>query len=311
MNTLARTALQLLGRATHARYLRRERALAAAHKPLSILLSAQAPSEPRIREGFAGLPHRLRFERFDTADLEGFDLIVPMSLDDAQLLRRQSAFTRARTAPLPSEACAALCRDKTRLNEALILGGFSGHIPAMGDHVRPPFIVRAIGAGSGGARLLVRDRAAMERLTETVQPPGTFRQHAVAGSVEYATHFAMREGRIERALTVRQHHEAALFIDGEPSLPPPICTLGDCPDLATLTAMLNRIDYDGVGCARYKMDSGVLKLFEIDARIDARLGSLLFSFVRSMLPPGRSRRSAFMPWSWIDTATEESSLSAF
>lgn len=307
MNTPARIALELLGHCTRKAYVRRERRLAAAQKPQSILLSARADWAAPIRQGFDGLAHALTFANLAAADLDAFDMIVPLTLDDARWLRKQSAFTRARVAPMPDEACVALCQHKPYLAEMLIVSGFSAHLPAMGEHVQPPFVFKPVRGDHSAPALLVPDRASAAQMGDALVRPGFFRQHAVAGSTAYVSHFLMREGRLERELTLRRHHDTPLFIEGASAIE----RVALCPDRDTLAAMLRTIGYDGMGCAHYKMDADVLKLLDIQPRIGASLGAYLFSFVRSMQPQSRSRRSAFMPWSWIDTASDDAPLSAY
>jgi hypothetical protein len=303
-----RTALKLLSHATRSSYLRRERGHAARVQPLSVLVSTHPAWEPSIARGFAGLPHRLHFGDLALADLDRFDLIVPLSLQGAGFIRRQHASIRARAVPLPDEACAALCHEKTRLNEKLVCAGFSSNIPAMGEHVQPPFVFKPISGENSDDCILVPDHDSMQRLREELERTGMFRQTAVPGACEYATHFLMQDGHLVRELTVRYHHDAPLFIKGSATQQPAVRTLGACPDPDTLMAMLRCIDYSGVGCANYKMVNGCLQLLEINPRIGGSLGEYLFSFLRSLPQADPARRRSCKTWTWLDSATDYASL---
>jgi hypothetical protein len=279
-------------------------------RPLSVLVSSHPGWQPMISQGFAGLPHRLRFDDLSAADLDRFDLIVPLSLDGARFVRRQPASIRARAVPLPDEDCVELCHEKTRLNEVLVCAGFSSHVPAMGEHVQPPFVHKPIRGENSDDCLLVPDRETMLRVASQLERPGMFRQHAVAGDTEYATHFLMRNGQLVRELTVRYHHGASIFIKGDSAMAPAIRTLVGCPAPGTLTSMLNAIGYDGIGCANYKLVNGSLQLFEINPRIGGTLGEYLFSFLRSLPQAASAQRESCRGWTWLDTGTDHQSLGA-
>jgi hypothetical protein len=307
---LRRTALKLLSHATRWAYVNRERRLAAQVAPLSLLVSPHPAWEAAIEQGFAGLPHRLQFGEPRVADLDRFDVIVPLSLDSARFLRQQPTSIRERMVPLPDEDCTALCHEKTRLNETLICAGFSSHVPAMGDHVQPPFVSKPIQGENSEQCMLVADRAQMNRLGDALRQPGLFRQTAVPGAIEYATHFLMRNGHLVRELTVRYHHDRPLFIKGSAARQPAIKTLGPCPGRDVLTAMLRAIRYEGIGCANYKLRDGSLQLLEINPRIGGSLGEYLYSFVRSLPQSDPARHRSCRTWTWADTATDYTSLGA-
>jgi hypothetical protein len=293
MKRLALLALKLQSRTRRASYLRRERRLARSASesgPLDILFSRRDPWEAPIRDGFDGLAHRLVFADIATSDLERFDLIVPLSLDDIHYVRDQGAHLQNRVVPLPDAACSALCHDKPRLNQHLIDAGFGMHVPAMGIDVPPPFFCKPSFGENSDDCTLVPDHATEQSLGAALKRPHLFRQAAVPGNVEYATHFLMHDGILARELTVRYHHDKSMFIKGTPRAGMRARTLGACPDVATLRGMLKAIRYDGLGCANYKMDRGVLKLLEINPRMGGSLSDYFFSFLRSMPAIQRSVR---------------------
>jgi hypothetical protein len=310
MTAAYRVALKLLAHGTRLRYLHSERRLATPtprSRALSILFSRRAAWEPALRSGFRGLPHGLHFDDLPAAALEPHDLIVPLSLDDARFLRLQPPHVRERVVPLPDAACTALCHEKPRLNRFLIDAGFSLHIPPMGDDLAPPFVCKPACGENSDDCLLVPDAAAQTQLADALARPGLFRQVAVPGAIEYATHFMVRDGVLVRELTVRYHHDGPLFIKGGAAMPA-LRTLGRCPDAATLQAMLRAIGYDGLGCANYKFEQGRLQLIEINPRIGGSLCDYFFSFLRSMPRTQRTRQAGCTNWTWLDSIAERESL---
>lgn len=312
MTALRRFKLKLLSQCTRAWYFHRERPLASAAspRPLTILLSQHPGWEPATRKSFAGLAHKLHFAPMAQADLSRFDLIVPLSLADARLLRSQPKHIRAHAVPTPDEDCTALCHDKPRLNKTLIDAGFGSHVPPMGEDLAPPFICKPSHGENSDNCLLVPDYAAILRLGNVLEQPGLFRQAAVRGEVEYATHFIIKDGRLERELTVAYHHDTALYVKGSPSLRPAVRVLGPCPDTPTLTAMLRAIRYDGIGCANFKMVHGRLQLLEINPRIGGSLMEYFATFLRSLPQAKPSRRVSPSRWSWLDSVIDPPSLGA-
>lgn len=309
MHPMQRPVLKLRSLAQRAWYLKRERPLAAAASPrsLNILFSQHDVWEPPTRRGFAGLHHKLTFAPIDRTDLSRFDLIVPLTLADARFLRTQPDHIRAHAVPMPDESCSALCHDKPRLNETLIAAGFGAHVPPMGADIAPPFVCKPAHGENSDDCIMVPDYAAILRLGHALERPGLFRQTAVRGEVEHATHFLMKDGRLERELTVSYHHDAALFIKGF-TAPPVARVLGDCPDAQTLTAMLRAIGYSGIGCANFKMAGGRLQLLEINPRIGGSLMEYFATFLRSLPQARPSRRVSPSRWSWLDSVIDPQSL---
>jgi hypothetical protein len=307
--TMSGLLLNLRGRYTHRRYVWREHLLAAPSgraRALSIVFSRRDAWEPGIRRGFAGLPHRLHFADLAATTLERHDLIVPLSLDDAQFIRQQPPHLRERSVPLPDARCVELCHDKPRLNRFLIDAGFLLHIPPMGDEIEPPFVCKPARGENSDDCLLVADVQAQQRLAPQLSATGVFRQAAVRGSVEYATHFLMRDGGLVRELTVAYHHDAPLYI--KHTTAPIAFSLGACPDASTLQGMLRAIGYDGLGCANLKFEHGRLHLLEINPRMGGSLAEYFFSFLRSMPHVHRTRAAGATNWTWLDSAFERSSL---
>jgi hypothetical protein len=312
MTPVRRFQLKLLSLCTRTWYAQRERPLAtvASPRPLSLLFSQRDDWQPATLKGFAGLTHKLHFAPMAQADLLRFDLIVPLTLADAHFVRSQPQHIRAHAVPLPDETCTILCDDKPRLNEALIAAGFGAHVPPMGDDLAPPFICKPARGENSDDCLLVPDYAAILRLGSALDRPGLFRQAAVRGEVEYATHFLMKDGRLERELTVAYHHDAPLYIKGSASQAPAIRILGTCPDTATLTAMLRAIGYNGMGCANFKMAAGRLQLLEINPRIGGSLMEYFATFLRSLPQARPSRHVSPSRWSWLDSVIDPPSLGA-
>ncbi len=307
--TVTHWLLGMRGRWTHQRYIWRERLLALPSgraRALSVLFSRRDTWEPGIRRGFAGLPHRLHFDHLALADLERHDLIVPLSLDDVRLLRLQPPHVRERVVPLPDAACTELCHDKPRLNRFLTDAGFALHIPPMGEDLAPPYVCKPERGENSQGCLLVADAQSEQRLGPCLRAPGLFRQAAVRGHVEYATHFLMRDGGLVRELTVAYHHDRPLYVKNAARPVPK--TLGVCPDAATLQAMLRTIGYDGLGCANFKFEQGRLYLLEINPRMSRGLAEYFFSFLRSIPQVQRSRASGCTNWTWLDSAVEQESI---
>jgi hypothetical protein len=310
MHPMQRPVLKLRSLAQRTWYLKRERPLAkaASPRPLDILFSLHDAWEQPARNSFAGLPHKLTFAPIDRTDLSRFDLIVPLSLADARYLRSQPEHIRAHTVPLPDESCTALCHDKPRLNDTLVAAGFGAHVPPMGDDIAPPFVCKPTHGENSDDCIMVPDYAAILRLGRALDQPGLFRQAAVRGEVEHATHFVMKDGRLERQLTVSYHHDAALFIKGVKAQALVARLLGPCPDAPTLTAMLRAIGYNGIGCANFKMAGGRLQLLEINPRIGGSLVEYFATFLRSLPQARPSRRVSASRWSWLDSVIDPPSL---
>ena len=310
MTPLRHLKLKLLSQFARAWYLQQERprAKSASPRPLSILFSQHYGWESATRSSFAGMAHKLHFAPLAKTDLSRFDLIVPLSLGDARYLRSQPSHIQAHMVPMPDEACTMLCHDKPRLNEVLMAAGFGAYVPPMGNDLAPPFVCKPVHGENSDHCLMVPDYAAILRLGSKLDLPGQFRQAAVRGCVEYATHFLMKDGRLDRELTVAYHHDEALYIKHTSSPARSVRVVGNCPDTKTLAAMLRTIDYNGMGCANFKMVQGRLQLIEINPRIGGSLMEYFATFLRSLPQAQPTRRVSPSRWSWLDSVVDPPSL---
>ena len=109
---------------------------------LKVLMFVKPDWTEGIERGFRRTRYRVEFGDITSESTSKFDVVVPLTFEDFESLRRSSGKLRRNRISVPSEECAQLCNDKLALNDALIRAGFGANIPLMGRELTPPYILK-------------------------------------------------------------------------------------------------------------------------------------------------------------------------
>jgi hypothetical protein len=273
---------KLLASITKTRFFLRELAAAwsGPRKGMRILFSVKPKWQRAISFGFSLSPYKVMFAEFAPAVLDGKDLIVPLTIDDAKTLNGHAKLLADSLIPVAENHVIELCDDKVQLNAALIAAGFGQYVPEMGTDIAFPWILKKRIDEWGANSRIICDAQQAQMYAELISDPHYFCQSVVVATREYATHILIRGGRIVHALNIEYVFAADFYIKGKNR---PICkTISPCPYLELFTDILNAIGYNGLCCINYKVQDNRPLLLEINPRFGGSLSAFFFSFMRRL-----------------------------
>lgn len=200
------------------------------------------------------------------ADFTGYDLVVPLRVEQIEAARGADADGRRR-AVLPTADLVELCDDKLLFNQRLIALGFGEAIPALlGDAPDTyPYIRKARRGDFGAGCRMVR------RAGEDVAIPDSFCQRAVSGADEYVLHMLRVDGAVRFTLCYRYDMGEPLAVRGAAGAAVSVTPADETPALATCRAILDALDYEGTCCFNYKLEGGALRILELNPRVGGSL----------------------------------------
>ena len=262
-------------------YVRSEKLLAllSPGNELNVLMFVRQDWAEAIRRGFRRTPYRVEFGEITSASLDRFDVVVPLTHDDHESLRRNPGKRKNRIA-VPSKECERLCNDKMALNQCMIRGGFGAYIPKMGRELTPPYILKKRIGEWGADCHIIRDLKDEQTFSQQLNDPAYFCQELIGGPSEFATHILFMGGRIVKALNVMYEFETETPIKGQSRIL--YMVIRRCPYLSLFTKMLGTINFEGLCCVNYKMTRGQPFLLEINPRFGGSLAPYFFSFLRHL-----------------------------
>lgn len=218
------------------------------------------------------------FAPFEAVDVARFDLVVPLRVEQIDAARPAVALGLA---VLPTPELVALCDDKLACNLWLIDHGFGDAVPELLGP-RPtafPYIRKTRQGDFGiGCRMI---RSADE--DDGDDDPAVFRQRAVPGAFEYVLHLLRVGGRIRFHVAYRYDMGQPLGVRGQADRPASITPADPGPALATCTAILAAMGFEGTCCFNYKLEEGALRILEINPRFGGSLVGVVSDYVAAHL----------------------------
>ncbi len=247
---------------------------------MKILFSQKKEWEPEIIKGFKLTQHQIAFSDFSTENLTDYDLVVPLTIKDLELLSERPQFLEKNPLPIPSKECVKLCDDKYTFNQTMISHGYSDMIPQMGGSLSFPYILKKRIDDWGKNCFIIANQAEEQNFSDRINHPDYFCQKLISGNQEYATHILIRNKKILNSLNIVYRFKHEFPIKGkEKELYANIC---HCPYLESFTEILNKIGFEGLCCVNYKVVDNLPQIIEINPRFGGSLSIFFFSFLNNL-----------------------------
>ncbi len=243
---------------------------------MKILFSKKQDWEEAISIGFQATGHGLVFDEFSSATIGNYDLVVPLTVQDAMLLNEMRPLIACNPLPIPTRESIELCNDKALFNRTLMANGFAHVIPQMNGALPYPYIVKKSIDEWGKNSHIIRDARHEQELVALLAHPDYFCQAVIPGFTEYATHVLVKEQKIIWALNIQYVFANETPIKGKDAVL--FTTLCRCPYLEQFAAILRFLGFEGLCCVNYKVFDGRPFLFEINPRFGGSLCPF-FSFL--------------------------------
>lgn len=215
---------------------------------------------------------RLTMGDLATAGLDGFDAVLPLTLEDVAALRLRREGGERVAALLPPAAAVDLCDDKFLLNKRLIRARLARLVPPMlPADAPPPYILkRRRDAWGRNSRLVLTAEAAAVAAQRPAR--GWFRQALVPGDREHALHVLMRGGQPVFHLLVTHETEPGPYVMGINHSSRAKRFGEGRAELRALLPVLRAAGFeDGLCCIDFKMQDGRPQVFEVNPRLGSSL----------------------------------------
>lgn len=240
---------------------------------MNILLSEKESWNEHFIESADHAKHRLTCTSFDqTLDLKRYDLVLPLTIEDQKFLLEHYPQYLGKKYFVPTVEVMDRCDDKLLFNEYLTKVHLDDFIPAFGNHLRPPYIIKKRVAAWGQHCHIIQSKEEEHSFISLLHQPEYFKQALVSGKKEYTMHFLYWEGKLIFDFTIEFTYQTDLFIKGAPNPTTEAhSTFADQVFRKTFCSILSALDYQGFGCINYKIDNYSPIIFEINPRIGASL----------------------------------------
>lgn len=211
---------------------------------------------------------------FRCVDLMSFDLgeadaVLPLTLAEAGTLRRRFGDRHPKFL-LPDPEVEALCADKQRFNQAMLASAHAAMIPPLytDPQRRYPYVLKRRCDSAGNGVFVLRDAADATLHADKLQDAAYFAQEYVPGTVEYATHMFLTDGKLRYHSSNRYEMAEEHSVKGS-RMRPARERIGvplESDILGQLVELLRAIGLNGICCVDYKLAGGRIRLLEVNPR---------------------------------------------
>lgn len=253
-------------------------------RPLKILFSDRDGWVEPLARKLRLTRHQFAFGDLRHADLAGYDLVVPLSMEDLRFLSGLRAELRT-LIPIPSPEAIDLCDDKLKFHAHLRRHGFERWLPRTGVSLAYPYVLKKSVDEAGEHCHIVTDEESESAVAADRAKPDFFVEEFVPGTREFASHILFMGGRVVTSLDVEYRYTTEFPIKGKTW--PVFKTVRRSRHLPLFTGMLNAVRFEGLCCVNYKLRRGEPVVFEINPRLGRSATAYFFAFLRH-LAPGRT-----------------------
>lgn len=276
---LASARAQIVSKGFLAREL--ARAYLSQDKPLKILFSNRDGWVEPLEKKFQFTRHEVTFGDIQHTDLDAYDLVVPLALEDLRYLSRLPLGTR-NLIPVPTPEAIELCDDKLKFHTYLSDRGYAQWLPRIDGQLDYPYILKRNPDEAGAHCHIVTDADTERALADECAGPDYIRQEFISGRREYASHILFMGGRIMHALTIEYGYHTDLPVKGR--VAPAYMLICHCPWLPLFADVLATLHFEGLCCVNYKLRDGEPVLLEINPRLGRSATGYFFAFLRHLEP---------------------------
>lgn len=242
-----------------------------------ILFSIEPEWEKKIRSGFRFTKHELYFDNFTPENISGKDVVVPLTMQDLQILNQNRRLIVNTPIPVPGPEAIRICNDKYLFTQALTEAGFGRFIPRTGTNLPLPFVLKKRTSAYGRDCYIIANDTDLAVCKALLNDTGYFCQEVISGKYEFATHILFKDNGIKASLTVRYEYPSATAINGRDKFI--ARSISQCKYLSLFASMLSSIGFEGLCCFDYKVINNQPYIFEINPRFGGSLCRYFFSFI--------------------------------
>ena len=258
----------------------------------TVLFSRKNDWEPHIKE-VVTLQSRFFvafFYDFNEVRPGHFDLIVPITIPAHKYLNDNFHHLNGRKALIPSNRSIDLCDDKERFAQFLMDSGFSDFVPPINAEFSYPYILKKKIGNWGEDITVITDAQCELSNIQDLKSRDFFTQEYIEGHDEYTTHIIFNKD-IVFYKTIKFTYSDRFFVKGQnyKHTAKEVVDHGCYKEL--FEKILNKLGYRGICCFNYKLDNGIVKIFEVNPRYGGSmtyfLNEALLSYRQALSVPQR------------------------
>ena len=233
----------------------------------TVLFSKKNDWESHIKEVVARQLRALVpfFYEFDEVRPGNFDLIVPITIAAQKYLNDNLNHLNGSKTLIPSNTSIDICDDKERFAIFLMDSGFSDFVPKINAKFSYPYILKKKIGQWGEDITVITDTQCELSNIDDLKSRDFFTQEYIDGFDEYTTHIIFNHD-IVFYKTIKFTYSDRLFIKGKNSqhTAQEVVDHGCFKEL--FESILSKLGYRGICCFNYKLDKGIVKIFEVNPR---------------------------------------------
>jgi hypothetical protein len=256
----------------------------------TILFSRRDDWEAGMRSALKS--HRPHFLEFETVDPERFDLIVPTTLKDARYFNRNFAHLNHSKAIVPSDEAIDACDQKHEFVRRLTACGFSRYLPAWGDGLGYPYLLKKNVSEWGVDIHIIPDAETEIAYRRELQSGDYLKQQYIHGQTEYTTHLLMAAGKNVFMRSVEFGFAESLHVKGKVFQHTSQALVDHLRYSALFEDVMNSLGFQGFCCFNYKLVDGVPKIFEVNPRYGASMTLFLAEAIHRLQRSLRNTRGS-------------------
>lgn len=220
------------------------------------------------------------------AELTAFDAVIPITLDDHEVIERvKAAGERVRAISIPS-AQRDLCDDKLTFAKRLAALGYGDHVPRHLEFgtmsaIDFPAVVKMRRSAAGRGTFIVSSAAELEAHIPLLSAGDAFLQELIPGDEEFAAHLLMHDGLLVFTSVIQYRMQRENLVKGYQHKPLKRQWLSQAPFKPLWHAVLRDLGLQsGTFCIDYRIRGGKPVIFEINPRLGASLTGNMSNYLR-------------------------------
>jgi hypothetical protein len=262
-------------------------------KNRKVLFGYEPPRINLLEENIDQTKYNFSFANFDDINPEIYDLIVPLKLDDYAFLGKYLRYNNSKFI-YPSKENVELTNDKSLFNNFLLKNGFENNLPKIYDEdVKYPFIYKKRIDIAGINSKIIYTKEEKDLFESKIDPIQYYKQEIIEGEYEYTTHILSKAGKIHYFSNLVFHFSSKMFIKGNQCDCNSHTINYDKRNMPLFEKILKRLNYSGICCFNYKIDTNTVKIFEVNPRFGHSLifdiNNFLWAYEKTL-----KRRSIFL-----------------
>ena len=158
--------------------------------------------------------HDLSFNSFQTIDLENFDLVIPLCLEDQRHINQRLLDSPRIPAVVPSDRCMDLCDDKERFASHVAELNLDRILVPQLDVNEFPYILKPRSGLWGIDTLIIHNAFDEEAQLERIASGQYLKQQYIVSDQECSSHILMDGGKIRFMGSIRFGFDSDHYVKG-------------------------------------------------------------------------------------------------